>query len=69
MKKDLIFIALLIVAAILMCISCYFGGVSLCEAVGRELTENNIQWGALVIFGCECYLITAAVIIWALHQG
>ena len=69
MKKDLIFIALLIVAVILMCISCYFGGVYFCEAIGRELTENNIQWGALVIFGCECYLITAAVIIWALYQG
>ena len=57
MKKNILTIAIAMVIVAIFYAITFTGAVYLCEASGRELTDNNIQWAALAyVFGL---LITA----------
>lgn len=68
MKKNILIIALAMVIVAIFYAITFTGAVYLCEASGRELTDNNIQWAALIVFAIECMFTTISVCVWATYS-
>ena len=68
MKKNILTIAIAMVIVAVFYAITFTGAVYLCEASGRELTDNNIQWAAVVVFAFECMITTVCVCVWATYS-